>query len=39
MFEFVLLGRARSQLEALAPDERSEIEEIIRILELDRPLG
>ena len=35
MFEVVLLGRARSQIEALAPDERSEIEDIIRIFELD----
>lgn len=35
MFEFVFVGRARRQYQSLSPEEQDEIDEVIRLLELD----
>jgi hypothetical protein len=35
VFEFVLLGRARAQYEALDPDERADADRVIRLLEMN----
>ncbi|MGH2586083.1 MAG: type II toxin-antitoxin system RelE family toxin [Dehalococcoidia bacterium] len=35
MFEYVFLGRARAQYDALSPDEQEDVDRAIRLLELD----
>ncbi len=35
VFEFVLVGRARSMYDAFTPEEQAEIDRAIRLLELD----